>query len=796
MLLLILSLSVGGQESIIIDLSAMGWLASFAGDEDEGTPSNHANIVSDTDQYGAYYGMEWRSPEPTDLSLLEINVSNTVGIEEIAVTMSCTEPMMVDVWLKTSGDYCEQDWVDAKIRSSLEVGTTPKVFMLALDDFVTGAGQTCDANLHSDALDQAYSLVLFPESVAGELRIYSIEFRGASVSGSWCDSFEQPNLLQNGSFEIPTISQAIAQGAEGEPGDAAWCLNVSGWEHSEETGYCRLFVVDGSQCFYWNDPVDAWLEQTVPWEMLQAEVGDQVEMKFWARTYRSDGAIEAGKTFAAGAQLQSGDQVIDSVSLTGEHEAALIALSFEIRDEHVGQPVTVRFWADGNEGWSGPEEVQSVYLDRVTLTLAESLRPLRAYGLCSPIPDPVPGVDVTVEFPTPDYYMVFDPPQGGFYHVNETYAFGNEWAETNVRGDCYEVGFDWNARMWIEQASPARVVVGFRGALVNNRGQVAHSDRASGSPYGGGDWADEWFYIYPNGIAARHVRIYTGYAQGASSFWWPGASAGFETQETFIRGLIHGNQPIDDIRVHAVTLAKMNGLYQQFSFSPYPEEEDMYPGANIQIVNVRDAYKPFTIVPEGNTDIMPYWGPPIDQARLGTTTFVAWPRIPYFEEGYMCALTHVINRSWHRQTANTLEQIYLLGLTDIEREADRVASVVQLARSWQFAPDVVVEGTDYVLEEYRIEEKAYHVTKQGVASSSVSMTFQATEQQPLVDPCVVIHGWERDSAFAVYLDDRLLEEGIEYTQGWETQEGGSRPLVLWIDTESTAPVELRVQPSG
>lgn len=785
---------VGISKSITVDLSSIGWLASVNDDNQVGTSQNHANIISGTDAHGDYYGMEWRSPQPTDLSLLEINVANTIGIEEIVIIMSSSESMDAGIWLSASDDSCTEGRRNASRRIPFAVDTTPKAYTLTLADFVADTNQACSEGIQSDAWDRACSLVLFPSSLGGELRIYALEFRGPSVSTSTCSSVELENVLQNGSFEKPTISQAIAQGAEGEPGEAAWALDVSDWEESGEPGYCRLFATDGTQCFYWNDPIEAWLEQTVRWEELQANLGDQIEMEFWNRINLSDGAQAAGKMLEFGAELLVGDQVVDTLTLSGESDPMLFRLTATVLDQHVGKAVTVRFWAAGNKGWSGPDEVQSIYLDRVTLGVAGSYKPLRAFGMCSPLPEPLSGVDVTVRFPSPDYHMVFDPPQGGFYYVNETYAFGNEWAETNARGDCYEVGFDRSARMWIEHASPARVVVGFRGALMNDRGQIAHTDRNSGSPYGRGDWADEWYYIYPDGTSARHVRIYTGYAEGASSFWWPGVSAGFETQETFIRGIVQGHQPTDDISVHAITLAQMDGRYRQFSFSPYPEEQDMYPGANIQIVNVLDSYKPFTIVPEGNTNIMPYWGPLIDQANLATTTFVTWPRVPYFENGYTSALTHVINRSWHRQTANTLEQIYLLGLTNAPEEADRVAELVQLARSWQYAPDAVVAGTGYEVDGYRIEEKAYHIAKLETEPTQLKIEFGASDERPLVNPCIVIHGWLEADLFQAYVDDVLLQADTEYAYGFEEQEDGGTSLILWVELESTSQTSLTIRP--
>ncbi|MHC4913402.1 MAG: hypothetical protein ACYTE5_10475, partial [Planctomycetota bacterium] len=103
-------------------------------------------------------------------------------------------------------------------------------------------------------------------------------------------------------------------------------------------------------------------------------------------------------------------------------------------------------------------------------------------------------------------------------------VYSNFWAETyepRIGGGSFEPLFDRQnryARMWIERQSDARIVVRVRGALCNTQEQIAHTDIPSGSPYGKGDWVDEWFYIYPDGVHVRHVRVYTGLASRSRPF--------------------------------------------------------------------------------------------------------------------------------------------------------------------------------------------------------------------------------------------------------------------------------------
>ena len=131
---------------------------------------------------------------------------------------------------------------------------------------------------------------------------------------------------------------------------------------------------------------------------------------------------------------------------------------------------------------------------------------------------------VTVTFDLLPTSMRFHLPSFPCMVTENNIRYSNFWAETyepRIGGGSFEPLFDRRhryARMWIERQSDARIVVRVRGALCNTRGDIAHSDIPSGSPYGKGDWVDEWFYIYPDGTHMRHVRIYTGLAPMSRPF--------------------------------------------------------------------------------------------------------------------------------------------------------------------------------------------------------------------------------------------------------------------------------------
>ena len=411
----------------------------------------------------------------------------------------------------------------------------------------------------------------------------------------------------------------------------------------------------------------------------------------------------------------------------------------------------------------------------------------KAEGLTEPVVPERGEAAVKITFPNADFHMLFDPPQRAGYVTPEGIGVSNEWAETKSSvddgNDYGEVGFDRNAVMWIERQSPARKVVRFRGALVDRNGNVQHANVESGSPYGEGDWSDEWFTIYPDGVSVRVVKIYTGKTKDAVAFWglpgyaafWGVRGTIFETQETFIHG-VPGLQPPDLIETEALTLITMDGRYKRISYKPYPPDRSLFDPANIQMVNLKSKYHPFTIVTENNVEIKPYYMPMDDHRNIDKTVFITWPRRGHFEDGnYTSALSHVIKWGWHEKTENTLVQVYLLGMTDEPTEQQRVDKLVRLARSWQNAPELILKGNGYRYDGYEIKEKAYVLTNTA-GQKDLHLSIMASPERPLVNPVFVIKGMDKNKPFTLLMNDKKLSN---YRAGYEDDN-----MVIWIPLTS------------
>ena len=121
-----------------------------------------------------------------------------------------------------------------------------------------------------------------------------------------------------------------------------------------------------------------------------------------------------------------------------------------------------------------------------------------------------PYADIVVRFDEASYKFVFWRgtsyipcwvTETGIWYTNE---FNETWGE-DVMG-CAEPMSDKQARqshVRIIESNDARVVVHWRYALVDNRGIIAKTDPVSGW----GDWSDEYYTIYPDGVGLRKIHL-------------------------------------------------------------------------------------------------------------------------------------------------------------------------------------------------------------------------------------------------------------------------------------------------
>jgi len=411
-----------------------------------------------------------------------------------------------------------------------------------------------------------------------------------------------------------------------------------------------------------------------------------------------------------------------------------------------------------------------------------------ARGLDSPHLPKKGRAAAVVSFDGKPYKMVFKLPWVTGYVTSKGVTCAQGYSETfdkkNCTG-CAEICQDTQsryARMWIEHRSPARIVVRTRGALCDRDGKIAHSDLDSKSPYGKGDWADEWFRIYPDGTCTRTVRIYTGMAQKAAASWGRKGHP-FECQETIIQSA-SGRAPTADIEEKALTLMAMDGRARTVSFKPYPKAGEFLKGANIQVVNLKSRFKPFTIVQDDDVTISPYYGPDIDRKYIDKRVFVGWPRGEKWGKSYTVALSHVIDWKFHKRTDKTLTRTYLLGMTT----ADTQRELLSLARSWLRAPELKTESKGYKSLGFDRTENAWVIERTPLAAGPLVVEIAATKNRPLVNPCMIIRNCG-NAADDFSQGVKLIKPGKELRIGLEKRKDRT-DMIIWRSVRSSRSVEF------
>ena len=422
----------------------------------------------------------------------------------------------------------------------------------------------------------------------------------------------------------------------------------------------------------------------------------------------------------------------------------------------------------------------------------------------SPVPRQLRKVAVEVHFDLVPTMMRFSMPCYPCMVTENDIHYSNGWTETydpKASSSC-EVLWDRQsryARMWIESQNPARIVVRVRAALCDPDGRIAHSDIPSGSPYGKGDWTDEWYYIYPDGTHTRHVRIYTGLAgqsltvtdetfRGIQPIREIPPNVVHEFQEEFIFGL-SGHMPEDDIDLAPLTLIMMDGRSRTIPYKPYPKDFGEFIKANIKVVNLKSRYHPFTICIPHGIENEPY--PPEGELPH---VFQTWPREPK-EKGYSTSLGHILNWWHYRRTENILEQVYLSGMTKAKEPAD---ALLPLAKSWLRPPQLQASGIKpkYKVQTYDPAQRAYVLSCGDGGARKFELTLAEAAQEDkqvfVENPAFVIKKWGLGDAEVTYNGKKLVA-GQGCRIGHE-ESGGTSNLVVWLNRRSKESTRITISP--
>ncbi|MGC9199647.1 MAG: LamG domain-containing protein [Acidobacteriaceae bacterium] len=366
-----------------------------------------------------------------------------------------------------------------------------------------------------------------------------------------------------------------------------------------------------------------------------------------------------------------------------------------------------------------------------------------------------------------------------------------------VGGDCEPMS-DKQVRyshVKILESDNARVVIEWRYADP----EVEEYDGANPDPLTGAfDWVNEFWTVYPDGVAVRKQVLYSS-----------NLSAAREWQDTLVINQ-PGTRPEDNINWDAITLENMKGETKTYTWKPKPEGSFIWPNAplgpgepevtepqgfNIQWVNLKSNWKPFQILPPDGVHA------DISDGEYSYFNFECWNHWPVAQipsSGRPCvaddrashtALTHLWWKAYAK-SGDTETKLLVDGLT-----TKSPSELLPLAKSWLSPAKVEVTGDGYSNEGYDPTQRAYvFKSLDGEGASALKLTFEATHSSPIYDPALVITNWGEHGA-RLAIDGKPVAWGRSYRMGVVHRLSGT-DLVVWMQMQATDPLQMELLPTN
>jgi len=400
--------------------------------------------------------------------------------------------------------------------------------------------------------------------------------------------------------------------------------------------------------------------------------------------------------------------------------------------------------------------------------------------------------DIVVNFDGNPYYMVFW--RGTNFNMNLVTENGKWVGDQSAEGGggdvegCCEHMSDKQCRyayVRMIENNDARVVVHWRYAVVDVLYRIANLHRSQF-----GAWADEYYYIYPDGVAVRAFTVYN--MNGRHSITEP---ASYNNP---------GERAEDNLNVDALFTMNMDGEIRVHEWDPWPSNGRVaapftndLPDANINIVNFRSTSKPYYIYEPG-TRVIPYGGG-LNEIRPYSKfpTWNHWPVGQAPSDGRYAFYADRVSSSAVTSPEPAIDGVdengtshgrFIMGLTD-----QPIQNLAPIARAWLQPPEPRVKTDGFTSEGYSRDQRGFLFSKDTRQSGAqLEISVPATEESPLANPAFVIKNWgEQDVELTI--DGEKVERGKKFRAGhYGTLEGSD--LIVWLEMDAIRPTAFTFTP--
>ena len=352
-------------------------------------------------------------------------------------------------------------------------------------------------------------------------------------------------------------------------------------------------------------------------------------------------------------------------------------------------------------------------------------------------------------------YSACQVSENGKWMADQSRETGSNWflgddSRENIPTGCVEHMSDVqcrSSRVAIIENNDARILVNWRYLQMDVKFRQIDLPNETGF----GEWGNEYYYIYPDGVTVRKVL--------------PGMGGWQET--IFLNE--PGTRPEDNVELEACTLMNLKGESKSYSW------EDGYPifdleEAVIQLTHFKAEYKPFMIFREGGSFAV------FDlEVRPEYSHFPWWNHWPVAQTISDGRSANAPDRVAHSSLSwgDPGGEAALYGMTNQEP-----TSLVDLAKSWNKPPKMNLKGDDHKNRGYDYTQRAYIIDtkKQGV---NIELEFDVNIENPLFNLALVVNNWGGEEV-ALSLNGKDIAKGKDFRTGTEYDAEGNLKLIVWI----------------
>ena len=332
---------------------------------------------------------------------------------------------------------------------------------------------------------------------------------------------------------------------------------------------------------------------------------------------------------------------------------------------------------------------------------------------------------------------------------------------------CFEHMQDRHCRfshVRIIENTAARIVVHWRYALVSSHDNVWRPDEKTGWE----TWADEYYYVYPDGSGLRKVS-------------WNKGTLGPEVQfQESLPLLQPGQRKNDLLETDYVTIADYD-----FNQKSVPQELREHPADwphnfTVQQFNFKADNKPFICFEPGNDMLVRYVALgynhfPVGQARCDGRWIRTLDRPGHISSSPISY--PIIHEEGNRSHWNGLYGMNTMGMTEL----------INFGRSWAYPAGLTLNGSGFSSQGYDKSQRCYQIECNQPAVGALEITLQGSKQSPVINPAIRIKNWNLDAAKVLVNGKPSDDARIGFNHEIEGAD-----LVLFLFLNEAAPVQVTV----